>query len=118
MGPTDGSLFDGVAKKLSDEQFTDLLSTPGLKIERIVSTGQVTEPDKWLDQAWTEWVLVVSGAAEILFEGEEQLRRLKAGDYLMIPPHRRHRVTWTKEGEPTIWLAVHFGDLPETDGTG
>ena len=59
--------------------------------------GQVTEPGTWLDQAWTEWVLVISGAAAILFEEEAEPHQLKAGDYLMIEPHCRHRVTWTKE---------------------
>ncbi len=116
--PIDGNLFDGLAAQSDEEQFTDLLNTPGLKIERIVSMGQVTEPGTWLDQAWTEWVLVISGAAAILFEEEAEPHQLKAGDYLMIEPHCRHRVTWTKENEPTIWLAVHFGDLPETDGAG
>jgi hypothetical protein len=32
----------------------------------------------------------------------------------MIEAHRRHRVIWTKEGESTIWLAVHFGDVALT----
>ena len=27
-----------------------------------------------------------------------------------IPAHRRHRVEWTDPHEPTIWLAVHYGD--------
>jgi cupin 2 domain-containing protein len=113
---TDGNLFDGIDEQSPHEpspgeQLSDLLNTPGLKIERIVSTGQVTEPGTWLYQAWTEWVLLVSGAATILFEDESEPRHLKTGDYLMIEGHRRHRVTWTKEGEPTIWLAVHFGYL-------
>jgi cupin 2 domain-containing protein len=126
---TDGNLFDGIDAQSPDaqspdaqspneqspgEQLSDLLNTPGLKIERIVSTGQVTEPGTWLDQACTEWVLLVSGAATILFEDESEQRPLKTGDYLMIEAHRRHRVIWTKEGESTIWLAVHFGDVALT----
>jgi cupin 2 domain-containing protein len=27
-----------------------------------------------------------------------------------IPAHQRHRGEWTTPGEPTIWLAVHYGD--------
>jgi cupin 2 domain-containing protein len=27
-----------------------------------------------------------------------------------IPAHKKHRVEWTTPEEPTIWLAVHYGD--------
>ena len=37
--PIDGNLFDGLAAQSDEEQFTDLLNTPGLKIERIVFDG-------------------------------------------------------------------------------
>ena len=32
-----------------NEQFYELLQHPGLKIERIVSTGQASPPDFWYD---------------------------------------------------------------------
>jgi cupin 2 domain-containing protein len=108
--PNAGNLFDDLSQHSHDEQFIDLFSGPGIRIERIVSTGQASPPDSWCDQAWTEWVLVVSGAAAILFEGEAEPRRLRAGDYLLIPAHRRHRVAWTDRDVPTIWLAVHIGE--------
>jgi cupin 2 domain-containing protein len=34
--------------------------------------------------------------------------KLKAGDYIFIPAHRKHRVEMTKEGEASIWIAVHI----------
>jgi cupin 2 domain-containing protein len=40
-------------------------------------------------------------------EGEGE-RDLHPGDHVLIAAHRRHRVTRTAKGEPTIWLAVHF----------
>jgi cupin 2 domain-containing protein len=30
------------------------------------------------------------------------------GDWLAIPAHDRHRVTWTDPGQDTVWLAVHY----------
>ena len=36
-------------------------------------------------------------------------RTLKRGDYLHIPAHARHRVEWTDQDGPTIWIAVHYG---------
>jgi cupin 2 domain-containing protein len=87
------------------ERFEDLLLRPGMRIERIVSTGQSTPPGEWMDQAWDEWVLLVSGRAGLTLEGEAALT-LQPGDHLLIPAHRRHRVEWTET--PTVWLAVHL----------
>jgi cupin 2 domain-containing protein len=53
-------------------------------------------------------VLVLAGSAGLLLEGEAKPRVLRAGDYLLIPPHRRHRVAWTDGERPTAWLAVHY----------
>jgi cupin 2 domain-containing protein len=33
---------------------------------------------------------------------------MKPGDFINIPAHKKHRVEWTKPGEPTIWLVVHY----------
>jgi cupin 2 domain-containing protein len=88
------------------EQFVELLSRPGLRIERIVSSGQASPPGFWYDQPQAEWVLVLQGEAMLAFDDEPELRRLQAGDFLDIAPHRRHRVEAT--AVPTVWLAVHY----------
>jgi cupin 2 domain-containing protein len=90
-----------------------LLTRPDLRIERIVSTGQCTPPGSWYDQSHGEWVVVLAGAAGLLFDGEPAARVLRAGDCVDIAPHRRHRVEWTERDMPTIWLAVHYGTLIE-----
>jgi len=108
MAATDGSLFDDIPSSAAEAQFPDLLARPGLRIERIVSHGQASPPGFWYDQEQTEWVMVVQGAASLQFEAESEPRILTPGDYLLIPAHARHRVTWTAPDEPTIWLAVHF----------
>lgn len=97
------------------EQFWQLLARPGLTIERIVSTGQSSPPGFWYDQPEGEWVLLVQGEASLRFADEAQARRLKAGDYLHIAPHRRHRVDWTSPDQTSVWLAVHYHPalLPE-----
>jgi cupin 2 domain-containing protein len=105
-----GNLFDSVPDSLLQEEVTPLLSTPGIVIERIVSTGQSSPADFWYDQDFTEWVVVLSGAAALLFEGEGEPRKMHAGSYLVIPPHRRHRVAWTDPEHPTVWLAVRIAD--------
>ncbi|MEF8698067.1 MAG: cupin [Candidatus Accumulibacter sp. UW20] len=91
------------------EQFTELLSRPGLIIERIVSTGQSSSEGFWYEAPQGEWVLLVAGEAQLRFEDEPSARHLKTGDFLDIAAHRRHRVEWTPAGQTTIWLAIHYG---------
>lgn len=109
MGQGDGNIFEHVPKRLPEEQLTELLAAPGLRIERIVSTGQASPAGFWYDQDRAEWVLVLTGSAGLLLEGEPEPRVLEPGDHVLIPARVRHRVAWTDPGQPTIWLAVHYG---------
>ena len=95
-------------RPLPDEVVGLLLERPGLRIERIVSTGQATPEGQWYDQETDEWVLVVAGAARLRIEDEVTDRELGEGDWIFLPAHCRHRVTWTRAEPPTVWLAVHF----------
>jgi cupin 2 domain-containing protein len=102
-----GNLFANLPTSRTEEEFRTLLTLPGARVERIVSTGQASPDGFWYDQDWTEWVVVLSGSAALLMEGEDSPRILRPGDYVEIPPHVRHRVAWTEADAPTIWLAVH-----------
>ena len=108
----DDNIYDGIAATADRETFLDLLQTPALRIERIVSTGQATPPGEWLDQDRAEWVMVLRGSAGLWFEGEDTARVMKPGDHVNIQAHVRHRVEWTAKDEPTIWLAVHYVPSP------
>jgi cupin 2 domain-containing protein len=102
------NLFENLPVRTEDEEFVELLSRPGTRIERIVSNGQTTPADAPFDQDHDEWVLLLSGTASLWVDGDGE-RDLRPGDHVFIPAHRLHRVTKTAENEPTIWLAVHFG---------
>jgi cupin 2 domain-containing protein len=105
---SDGSnFFAGVPTELPEELFETLLEAGNVRIERIVSRGHCSPPGFWYDQPRSEWVLVVAGAARLVIEGREPLE-LRAGSYVNIPAHTRHRVVWTDPQQPTIWLAVHY----------
>jgi len=101
------NLFDHLPVPSQDEDFMDLLSRKGARIERIVSTGQSTPADIPYDQDHDEWVLLLKGSAGLWIDGEGA-RDLRPGDHLLIPAHRLHRVTWTAKDEPTVWLAIHL----------
>jgi len=105
------NLFSGLPRSTREnEQFSELLSRPGLRIERIVSTGQASPADFWYDQPEGEWVLLVQGAARLHFADEPAPRELGPGDFVDITPHRRHRVDWTDPDQPTVWLAIHYAE--------
>jgi cupin 2 domain-containing protein len=89
----------------ASEVATVLLERPGLRVERIVSTGQSSAPGFWYDQEEDEWVALLTGAARIDFEDGSNAG-LAPGDHVLIPAHRRHRVGWTHPSLATIWLAV------------
>lgn len=89
------------------EKLEPLLSGEGVRIERIISTGQTTPPGQWYDQEGDEWVVLLQGEAELAFDDGSR-RRLVAGDPLFIPARRRHRVEFTSASPPCIWLAVHL----------
>lgn len=104
-----GNLFSALpTAPAATEEFASLLEKIGLRIERIVSTGQASSPGFWYDQPEDEWVVLLSGAAGLRFESEVEARDLKPGDWLHIPAHVRHRVEWTDAAQPSVWLAVHF----------
>lgn len=103
------NLFDDLPKSADQEALADLVKRPGVRIERIVSTGQASPPGFWYDQAQSEWVAVLAGEARLHFEDEAAARSLRTGDFVDIAAHRRHRVEWTHPTEPTVWLAVHYG---------
>ncbi len=105
------NLFAELPGMAAEEVGDILLARPGLRIERIVSTGQASPPGFWYDQAEGEWVLLLAGAAGLRFADEPEARLLRPGDWVEIAPHRRHRVDWTDPAVPTVWLAVFYPPL-------
>jgi cupin 2 domain-containing protein len=103
-----GNLFENLPGDLAVELFTDIASAPGVRIERIVSSGHATPEGEWYDQPQDEWVVVLKGKARLGFEDGTALD-MAPGDHALIPARRRHRVEWTSPREPTVWLAVHYG---------
>ena len=96
------ALPDATANEVVDV----VLRARGLRLERIVSHGQVSPEGFWYDQPEAEWVLVLAGAARLAIEGETAERELGPGDAVYLPAHCRHRITWTDPARPTVWLTL------------
>ncbi|MBD2152655.1 cupin domain-containing protein [Pseudanabaena sp. FACHB-1277] len=88
------------------EKFEQIVSGNNIQIERIISTGQTTPLGQWYDQELDEWVILLQGESELSYADDTRIR-LKAGDYLLIPAHTKHRVEYTSIDPACIWLAVH-----------
>lgn len=102
------NLLAAATTRTNGELIETLLRGGRFRLERIVSTGQETPKGQWYDQSEDEWVVLLSGAAQLRFASDEQHIELKPGDYLNIPAHSRHRVEWTDPTQSTVWLALHY----------
>jgi cupin 2 domain-containing protein len=103
------NLFADLPMPLPDELIQTIINSANVRIERIVSHGHSSLDGFWYDdQDQHEWVMVLKGAARLRFE--DGTVEMTPGDFINISAHKRHRVEWTTPDEPTIWLAVHYGD--------
>lgn len=101
------NIFENIPTSLPDELFEEIVAKHGIKIERIVSYGHTTPQNEWYDQSRDERVMVLKGEAILSFLDGDDVK-MRIGDYITIPAHQKHRVSWTKPDEETIWLALHY----------
>jgi cupin 2 domain-containing protein len=101
------NIFAAVESSPDAEHVLELLRTQGLLVERIVSKGHKSPEHGWYDQALAEWVMLLSGAAEIEFASGTTVKLLP-GDYLNIAARNKHRVSWTAPDTESVWLAIHY----------
>ena len=100
------NLFSLPAPLPESETENILYQTSGLRITRIISTGQCSPPDFWYDQEEDEWLTLLQGKAMLEYDNGTY-RELRPGDTLLIPRHVRHRVAGTSAQPPCIWLCVY-----------
>jgi cupin 2 domain-containing protein len=102
------NIFENVPNTILKEEITNLLhSGSNIRIERIVSQGQTSPAEGWYDQDENEWVILLDGFAGITFEDDSEIL-LNKGDYLLIPAHKKHKVTFTTNKRKSIWLAIFY----------
>ena len=101
------NIFESIPENLNEEIFEELVQGKNIKIERIITKGHTSPESGWYDQERDEWVIVLKGAAVISFEAGEDVS-LGEGNYLNIPAHTKHKVSWTNPEIETVWLAIHY----------
>lgn len=101
------NIFSNITVDLENEIFENILEKDNIRIERIISHGNISEAGFWYDQDENEWVILMKGEAEIEYKNGQKLK-LNKGDYVFIPMHIKHRVSYTSPDETTVWLAIFF----------
>jgi len=101
------NIFSDIPPNFPKEIIETLVDSPNVKIERIVSKGDKSPEDFWYEQEKNEFVIVLKGEGRILFENGEEIS-LTPGEYINIQAMKKHRVTFTKEDEETVWLVVFY----------
>ena len=66
------NLFADLPSDLTEELVDVLARGQGVRIERIVSTGQASPEGFWYDQDQHEWVMVLKGEAGLVFLGDDK----------------------------------------------
>ena len=97
------NLFTENTNDINREMFDTLLQTPSVHIEKITSHAQTS--DRWYQQDRDEWVVLIEGEGELLFEDGKKVRLTK-GEHIHIKKMKKHKVIYTSS--PAIWLAIHF----------
>ena len=81
-----------------------LKENENVRIERIISTGQVSD---WMIQERKEYDCPDFKVMQLLNLTIRKLQ-MKAGDTLFIEKQERHRVSYTSENPCCIWFCIHF----------
>ncbi len=104
------NIFDNIPIDKKNEIFFEILHSKNVKIEKIVSNGQKTPKNFWYNQDKNEFVIILEGFSklEIKEDGIIKEIELNKGDYIDIKANVEHRVSYTCEENPTIWLVVFY----------
>lgn len=110
--PVFSSFFANLPTVDAGAEILDVIAEhPNIVIERIVS-GTSHASEQWYDQPETEFCAVLQGAAQLVFELDPTPVRMDVGDWVIIPPHARHKVASTHDSQTTVWIAVKFKAAP------
>ncbi len=101
------NIYDSIPKDPETEVYDEIIRTPGVRIERIISKGHTSPENGWYDQEENEWVMVLEGSGTLTFE-DGSAAHLSKGDHINIPAHCKHMVSWTDPNQLTIWLVVFY----------
>jgi len=116
------NIFDLKDLSEKEEVVKILTENENVKIEKIISTGQMTD---WQISKRNEFVILIQGEAEIEFfenknfgknekiienKSKTNNKKLKLvrGDTVLINKMEKHRVSYTSKNPCCIWICIFF----------
>lgn len=90
---------------MGKEIVEQILSGKDFTLECITSKGDISPDGFWYDDDRYEWVMVTKGRGELEFFGGSRLM-INEGEYYLIKPNERHRVSYTSED--CVWIALYY----------
>jgi cupin 2 domain-containing protein len=102
------NLLADIPAQLPEEMVQTLVRAPTVQIVRVVSQGHASPEGFWYDQDENEFVVLLAGAARMVFQDQPEPLAMVPGSCVNIPAHRRHRVQWTDPAQPTVWLGIFY----------
>ena len=97
------NLYDFSDKQIGKEYIETLFEKQNIRIEKILSDGEISPEGFWYDQFEDEIVFLLKGSAVIEYQNGTSIE-LKEGDYLELPARKKHRVAKTSKN--CVWLTV------------
>jgi cupin 2 domain-containing protein len=79
MLPTLRNLLTSLPSARDAEMSETLITAHGIRLQRIISFGQVSPEGFWYDQKEAEWVMLLTGRARLVIAGEAEERILGPG---------------------------------------
>lgn len=102
------NIFESIPiMQANTEIISEILSGESIRIEKIYSNGYISDKNFWYDLDENEWVILLQGNAIIESE-DSTITKLSGGDYIFIPAHCKHRVTYTSSSPECIWVAFFW----------
>jgi cupin 2 domain-containing protein len=99
--------YSGFTQDSFLENYSKILLGNSFHLEKIISKGYATPENKWIIEKTNEFVMLLKGKAELLFENGQNIK-LSEGDYLVIPKYTKHKVTRTSRKPICYWLTIHY----------
>ena len=115
-------VYEILEKEAKNKNCDVFLAEKNIKIEKIISTGQITD---WQVSEKNEFVILIQGEAEIEFFEKKNLKKnekiienksrtnnkklkLLKGDTVLINRMEKHRVSYTSKNPCCIWVCIFF----------
>ena len=95
------NIFDLRDLSENEEIIKILAENENIKIEKIISTGQITD---WQVSEKNEFVILIQGEAEIEFFEKKNLKKNEK----IINRMEKHRVSYTSKNPCCIWVCIFF----------